>query len=156
MCSPDNMRMMCEIEDRILKMICAETSDGLENVETEELGEAVDMVKDLAKAKYYASVVEAMNAEKYGDMPARHSEGRYGPEWEDGSMERMGAYDHYKMARTGYHGSMTAENRAKMERHADEYMREVEAAIRDIWKDADQMHREKMKSHLMSMASGLM
>lgn len=156
MCSPDNMRMMCEIEDRILKMICAETADGLESVETDELGEAVDMVKDLAKAKYYASVVEAMNEEKHGPMPPMHSEGRWSPVWEDGSMERMGAYDHYKAARAGYHGSMTAENRMKMERMADDYMKEVEASIRDIWKDADQMHREKMKSHLMSMASGLM
>ena len=160
MCNPDNMRMMCEIEDRILKALCEETMNGLEGVDAEELGEAVDMVKDMAKAKYYASVVEAMNADKHGTMPARWSEGRhenrYGPVWDDGSMMRLGAYEHYKRARDEYRSDGSHECRKKMEAKADEYMREMEEAVRDIWKDADQMRRERMKAAILSMVNGLM
>jgi hypothetical protein len=160
MCNPDNMRMMCEIEDRILKALCEETENGLGCVDAEELGEAVDMVKDIAKAKYYASVVEAMNAEKYGAMPERWSEGRHenrhGPEWNDGSMERLGAYDHYRKARDEFKGSGSHDHRRKMEECADSYLHEMEEAVRDIWKDADQMRRERMKAAIMSMVNSLM
>lgn len=155
MCNSDNMRMMCTIEERLLKALCEETCEGLENVSAEELGEVVDMVKDLAEAKYYASVVEAMDAEKYGDVPKMHSEGRWGPVWDDGSMERMGAYDHYKKARSDHHAHGTHDSKGKMDEWADKYMKEMEDAVRDIWKDSDQMHRDKMKSALISMVNGL-
>ena len=36
----------------------------LDTVCTKELGEAVDMIKDLEKAIYYRTITEAMNAEK--------------------------------------------------------------------------------------------
>ena len=156
MCSHDNMRMMCTIEDRLLKALCEETADGLESVSAEELGEVVDMVKDMAEAKYYASVVEAMNAEKYGDLPERHSEGRHGPVWDDGSMMHGGAYDHYKKAREEHRGHSTPESRRKMEEWAEKHMKEMEESVKDIWKDSDQMHRDKIKSALVSMANGLM
>lgn len=37
----------------------------LENVDTKELGEAIDMVKDLEEAMYYCTVIEAMHGKDY-------------------------------------------------------------------------------------------
>ena len=160
MCNPENMSMMCKVEKRILEALCEETERGLAEVDTDELGKAVDMVKDMAEAKYYASVVEAMNAEKYGEMPERWSEGRhktaYGPVWDDGSMMRGGAYDKYVKARDGFHGHASDENRRMMEESADEYIREMEKAVREMWSDASHMHRERMRNAIMTMANGLM
>lgn len=167
MCGTEEMRMMHEVEERLLTMLGDETSRGLSGIDARELGEVVDMVKDLAEAKYYASVVEAMNAEKYGYMPKRDSRGRYmgyedrsepmrGPVWDDGSMQRTGgAYDRYKSARMGYHQQATADNRMRMEQSADEYMKEFEDSLREIWGDADQRQRSKMKAALVAMANGL-
>lgn len=167
MCDSNEMRMMDEVEARLLAMLSDETSRGLGGVRADELGEVVDMVKDLAEAKYYCSVVEAMNAEKYGYMPKRDSRGRYmgyegrsepmyGPVWDDGSMQGTGgAYDRYKSARMGYHDKPTAENRMMMEQTTDEYMQEFEDSLRDIWADADQRQRNKMKAALVTMANGL-
>lgn len=167
MCNSDDMRMMGEIGERLLSMLDEETARGLQALDANELGEVVDMVKDLAEARYYASVVEAMNAEKYGYTAKRDSRGRYmgyedmgrrdayGPVWDDGSMERGGAYDRYRNARMGYQHQATADNRRMMEQTADEYMKEFEDSLREIWEDADQRQRSKMKSALVSMANGL-
>lgn len=37
----------------------------LESANTHELGEAIDMIKDLEEAMYYHSIVDAMKEEKY-------------------------------------------------------------------------------------------
>lgn len=39
----------------------------LEQVDTKELGEAVDMIKDLAEAIYYCTITEAMHQKEKGD-----------------------------------------------------------------------------------------
>ena len=49
-------------------MCCVERQMGnLNNVDTKELGEVIDMIKDLEEAIYYCTVTEAMNnPQKYG------------------------------------------------------------------------------------------
>lgn len=58
---------MCELKNKLISWVEEEFSKGVECVQTDEAGEAVDMIKDLAdaekncwKAKYYKSIVEAM------------------------------------------------------------------------------------------------
>lgn len=153
--------MMHEVEERLLQMLCEETSGDLSGIDACEMGEVVDMVKDLAEAKYYASVVEAMNAEKYGPLPARDSDGRhgerlYGPVWDDGAMQRSGgAFDRYRKARDAHRGSATADSRKAMEHSADEYMREFKDSVHEIWGDAEASYRSKMKDALIAMVNGL-
>ena len=43
----------------------------LEHVHTKELGEVIDMIKDLSEASYYCSIVEAME-EKSQEMPTNN------------------------------------------------------------------------------------
>lgn len=81
MCMDDTIRKMGEIEAKILDMVGMETAAGLAPVDAKELGEAVDMLKDLAEAKYYCSVVAAMEAEHepMGYNSRRYASGRYAP-----------------------------------------------------------------------------
>lgn len=161
MCNTDEAKMMHEVEGRLLRMLYEETENDLSGVDAGELGEAIDMVKDLAEARYYASVVEAMNAEKYGTMPTRDSSGRhgerlYGPVWDDGAMQRTGgAFDRYRKARDDHRGHATADSRKAMEQSADEHMREMKESVSEIWGDADASYRGKMKDMLVSMVNGL-
>lgn len=46
--------LMCIVESQM---------GNLQNVDTKELGEAVDMIKDLSEAIYYCTITEAMNKE---------------------------------------------------------------------------------------------
>ena len=39
----------------------------LESANTHELGEAIDMIKDLEEAMYYHSIADAMKEEKYSN-----------------------------------------------------------------------------------------
>ena len=58
---------LCQIKNKMLAMIMAQM-DHLENVDVCELGEAIDIIKDIAEAEYYCSVVYAMdNREKESD-----------------------------------------------------------------------------------------
>lgn len=58
---------LCQIKNKMLAMIMAQM-DHLEDVDVCELGEAIDIIKDIAEAEYYCSVVYAMdNQEKEPD-----------------------------------------------------------------------------------------
>ena len=58
---------LCQIKNKMLAMIMAQM-DHLENVDVCELGEAIDIIKDIAEAEYYCSVVYATdNREKEPD-----------------------------------------------------------------------------------------
>lgn len=83
---------ICVIEDQFVTIVQGEMAKGKECVDTKEMGEVIDMIKDLADAKkncleacYYASVIEAMNdVEDYpegrmGYDHWRYSSGRYAP-----------------------------------------------------------------------------
>ena len=58
---------LCQIKNKMLAMIMAQM-DHLEDIDVCELGEAIDIIKDIAEAEYYCSVVYAMdNREKESD-----------------------------------------------------------------------------------------
>ena len=47
------------MQDQLMSAVKAQMSD-LSCVDTNELGEAIDMIKDLEEAMYYCTIVEAM------------------------------------------------------------------------------------------------
>ena len=51
---------LCEVKEKMLTTIMAQM-DHLETVDVCELGEAIDIIKDIAEAEYYCSVVKAMD-----------------------------------------------------------------------------------------------
>lgn len=59
---------ICELKESLIALVKTEFASGLENVDTHEAGEVVDMIKDLyeaekdaAKTCYYQTVIEAMD-----------------------------------------------------------------------------------------------
>lgn len=93
--------------ERIHKMIecltekaLGELDKGVENVNTEEMGEAVDMIKDLCEAEYKAVIVKSMKKadeeeEEYNKELLRALKDEYG---EEGGRRY---YDEYRYMRTG-------------------------------------------------------
>lgn len=57
------MERMKSIKDQLLSQVEGQMSD-LRCVDTKELGEVIDMIKDLAEAMYYCSVTKAMEDAK--------------------------------------------------------------------------------------------
>ena len=93
--------------ERIYKMIecltekaLGELDKGVENVNTEEMGEAVDMIKDLCEAEYKAVIVKPMKKadeeeEEYNKELLRTLKAEYG---EEGGRRY---YDEYRYKTTG-------------------------------------------------------
>ena len=42
-----------ELKEALISCVSTEISKGLENVNTHELGEVIDMIKDISEAEYY-------------------------------------------------------------------------------------------------------
>lgn len=76
-----NENRMCdlaEMKERLISCVKSELEKGVENVNAVELGEVVDMIKDLAQcekycweAEYYRTVVEAMEDEEEPEYESR-------------------------------------------------------------------------------------
>lgn len=67
-----------EIKMELEEAVCCELKNGLENVDCHELGEAIDMIKDIASAMKDISIVNGME-EEYGDDERYYTEhSRYG------------------------------------------------------------------------------
>lgn len=93
--------------ERIHKMVecltektLSELDKGIENVNTEEMGEAIDMIKDLCEAEYKAVIVKSMKKadeeeEEYNKELLRALKDEYG---EEGGRRY---YDEYRYMRTG-------------------------------------------------------
>lgn len=53
--------------EKLTKCAEMELEKGVENVDTKEMGEVVDIIKDLAEAMYYRTLVVAMEDSEYGE-----------------------------------------------------------------------------------------
>lgn len=179
---------LCALKDKF--MMWAEAK--CDTASITDMGAVVDMIKDLCEAEkdlwkacYYHSVVEAM--EEYGEDPERYgydnwryASGRYAPKgkghrsgftdprmWEgydapdgyrDGSTgmdRRGGTYDRYRDARRHYTESGKPADKDEMTHHAKMYMTEALGTFRDIWKDADPDMKASMKTQVAALAKEL-
>lgn len=69
----------CMIE-KLAEVAKCELDRGIENVDTKELGEVADIIKDLSEAEYYAKISKAMDESEYGkdyDEYGAYDEPRY-------------------------------------------------------------------------------
>lgn len=91
------VKELCDLKDKLVCALSGQVSNGVQNVNTNEAGEVVDMIKDLAEAEeklwkacYYKCIVKAMHEEnEYMEhMPEderrhydnwRYSSGRFAP-----------------------------------------------------------------------------
>ena len=114
-----------KMKEKLITLSNTELEKGCAEVDTKEMGDVIDMIKDLAEAEkscwaacYYEKVVEAMEEETeepmmpFGYNPNRSmTTGRYTrgyrpmPDFEDAMMSEMPYVDAYLTGRMGYTGS---------------------------------------------------
>lgn len=80
------------MKDKLISCIEKQINDNLEYANTQELGEAVDMVKDLSEAIYYCTITKAMdNKDEYQEM-GHHKSTHY---YEDARFKKYPTDDYY-------------------------------------------------------------
>lgn len=57
------MEDLIKMKQKLVDCVQGQINNNLENASTEELGEAVDMIKDLSEAIYYCTITDAMHGE---------------------------------------------------------------------------------------------
>ena len=62
-----DIKMMHEMIEKLTECAKYEIDKGVEAVDTKEMGEVTDIIKDLAEAMYYRTLVEAMKESEYGE-----------------------------------------------------------------------------------------
>ena len=132
------IKKMCE---KLMDSINHELDKGIENVDTKELGEAIDMVKDLYEAKkemyeacYYKQIMEAMEEHDFEDEEEIMDEGRRGyrgqPRSQSGRFMSRGdgrRSNRGRGGRRGYEDEMYYTMTPEMYReHDPEYYRDMD------------------------------
>ena len=64
------MERLMQMKEALINCVESQIHGHLKEVDTKELGEAVDMIKDLSEAIYYCTITEAMEQE--GEKETRH------------------------------------------------------------------------------------
>ena len=159
---------ICKMKDKLCEYAHQQMQQGLDRVDTREMGAVIDMIKDLAEAEkscmeadYYESVVEAMDGEsdRYGYPGQSDSGGGRGGSGGSGrSGGRSGYRDPYMMEEDGEGGRMGYRNqygnfpanpknrRRRMRRSG--YSEESIENIRQMMEDADPERKRQLKRDL--------
>lgn len=164
----DVMNKLCDMKAELACLAKEALSGDVESVDAKELGEVVDMIKDIyeaekdcAKAKYYKTVVKAMDEnsrsssfsyipmidideeyDKYPHIPHRDWDDQYGR-----------VFNEYRDARKHYTETHSNEDKSSMDGKAREHVDSVIVSIREIWNNADPTLRQQMKSQLTSLVN---
>ena len=73
-----HIKRIHDMVEKLTKCTEMELEKGIENVDTKEMGEVVDMIKDLCEAEYYAKVSKAMDEHDFDNAEEIMHEGRRG------------------------------------------------------------------------------
>ena len=80
-----DIKRMHSMIEKLTEVACCEFDKGIENINVEEMGEATDMIKDLAEAMYYRTLTNAIDESDSDEILAM--------------MEKYGGRRHYDQYR---------------------------------------------------------
>lgn len=153
---------ICELKADLIKSLQMNFAAGLDHVDTDEAGKVIDMVKDLAEAEYYLSIVEAMEHPekskstwtKNGEEHRPREQDRYDREDARNVESKHGRiYDDYMKSKRYYTETKSPSQKDEMDAKANEYVGETLTTIRDIWRDADPEMRRRLKAEFVKLVN---
>lgn len=165
----DCMNKLCDMKSELLCAAREQMAQGLECVDAAEMGEVIDMIKDIfeaekdcAKTKYYKSVVKAMEEgtrrpNRRGYIPMVDLDEDY-DEWSrephhDWDEKYGRVFNEYRDARRHYTETHSSSDKTNMDSKARDHVDSVIISIKEIWNDADPMLRQQMKSQLTTLVN---
>lgn len=168
------MKNLETMKEALMAQVQAQMGN-LAAVDTKELGEAIDMIKDLAEAIYYCTITEAMNDkdEKKKEYHYFYPQAPTNDPWHDGGETRMYYKGMGKSGRNYYEypielrdhreGQSPKARRMYMEskemhhdktiqmKELEKYMHELGSDISEMIDDATPEERELLKNKLMHL-----
>lgn len=170
------MERLKAMKERLISCVEGQLND-LSKTDAEELGEVVDMIKDLEETIYYCTVVEAMEEKEkepqremmyypvmYYDDRRRDSEGKYyyGDAYTRGMRDYANVYPReirdYREGRSGNSRRMYMESKEmhegkeKQMMELEKYMKELSGDIMEMIDDATPEERQSLSQKLLTLA----
>lgn len=110
------MEKLKRLKEMLMDGVTAETSKGLHSVNKEELGEAIDMIKDIEEIIYYCSITKAMEEkEKENEYMQKHYSSMNYPMYYNGgnSSNNSGSRMWYDGGSSSYANNSSGGNNAR-------------------------------------------
>ena len=157
------MKRLKAIKDTLLCAIEDQMCGNLALVNTKELGEVVDMVKDISETMYYCSVVEAMGKSStskskattpnhYTDQMAiaaisydEHEEEHHHKEWDEREGKSPLKRKEYLIAKEEH------KEKDKLLHELDEYLHELSSDLTEIFDKAMPEEKVMLKTKITAM-----
>lgn len=142
---------MYKLYDMKDKLICAVEKEicNLDHADCKELGEAVDMIKDLEEAIYYCTITEAMK--ENGNDNGHHSNGEMMPThpYEEDSY----CGNSYKNRKMYMEAKAMKKDKAIQLRELEKYVQELTNDIVDMIQDSSPEEKQYVEKKINLLAS---
>ena len=142
---------MHKLYDMKDKLICAVEKEicNLDHADCKELGEAVDMIKDLEEAIYYCTITEAMK--ENGNDNGHHSNGEMMPThpYEEDSY----CGNSYKNRKMYMEAKAMKKDKAIQLRELEKYVQELTNDIVDMIQDSSPEEKQYVEKKINLLAS---
>ena len=96
------MKRLEQMKESLISCVQGQISGNLQQVDAKELGEAIDMIKDLEEAIYYCTITKAMNEEESWEKKGHHQQQQQPPMYyQNMGREYYHPYPHGQMYNDG-------------------------------------------------------
>ena len=135
--------LICAVEHEI---------DNLENANCKELGEAIDMIKDLEEAIYYCTITEAMGENGNG---YHHAEINGNGHYYNDSSEDYNKYcgNSYKNRKMYMEAKMMKKDKATQLRELEKYLQELSNDIVEMIQDSTLEEKQYLEKKITALAT---
>lgn len=143
-------KRLCQMKETLC---CAAESQmyDLSNVNAEELGEVIDMIKDLEEAIYYATITEAMNEKDSENKKMSYHQQTFDDSLWDEPDEYNG--NSYKNRRMYMEAKEMHKDKAVQLRELEKYMQELSTDIVDMIQDASSEEKAYLEKKISALAT---
>ena len=134
-------------------LICAVEHEinNLENANCKELGEAIDMIKDLEEAIYYCTITEAMGENGNGyNYNKINSNGHYNESSEDSNQYCGNSYKNRKMY---MEAKIMKKDKAAQLRELEKYLQELSNDIIEMIQDSTLEEKQYLEKKITALAT---
>lgn len=145
------MKKLCKIKDTLISLVEQQMTNP-QCVDTHEMGEVIDMIKDLAETCYYISIVEAMKDKEDNEESNRQIDTiYYGIGAMDEDNKKMG---HSPLKRKSYIESKERHlDQALQMRELEDYAQELTSDLMDMIKDATPEEKQLLQRKIATLAT---
>ena len=145
------MKKLCKIKDTLINLVEQQMTNP-QCVNTHEMGEVIDMIKDLAETCYYVSIVEAMEDKEDNEESSRQTDTMY---YGIGAMnddnKKMG---HSPMKRKSYIESKERHmDQALQMRELEDYAQELTSDLLEMIQDATPEEKQLLQRKIATLAT---